>query len=48
VEAARVMFQERHLGSLGFLDSATSDILDDVGRMLGMLPAGFVRERDLT
>jgi hypothetical protein len=40
-EAARVLFQERHLESLGFLDHATEAILREVGRMLGMLLAGF-------
>lgn len=39
--AANIIFAGRGAGKLEFLDRITSDILFDVGRMLGMLYSGF-------
>ena len=36
-DASDVIFKDRHLSSLVYLDDVTIDILSDVGRMLGML-----------
>lgn len=44
-EAARVLFREPRPASLHHLDDMTSVILRDVGRMLGLLLAGFARGR---
>ena len=40
-DAARVIFKETNLSKLDFLDRITGEILFDVGRMLGMLFAGY-------
>lgn len=40
-DAAGIIFDDTHLASLGFLDRITSEILYDVGKMLGMLLSGF-------
>ncbi len=42
-DAARVFFREPDIRSLAYLDAVTTEILEDVGRMLGMLFAGFAR-----
>ena len=40
-DASAVIFRESNASALGYLDNATAEILRDVGRMLGMLFAGF-------
>jgi hypothetical protein len=35
--AAEVLFHDAHLAALGFLDKITSEVLFDVGKMLGMM-----------
>jgi len=40
-DAARVIFRDGSLRALGFLDGITAGILEDVGRMLGMLFQSF-------
>lgn len=40
-DAARVIFRDGSLSALGFLDGITVGILEDVGRMLGMLFRSF-------
>jgi hypothetical protein len=40
-DAGRVFFREPDIRSLAYLDAVTTEILEDVGRMLGMLFAGF-------
>jgi hypothetical protein len=40
-DAATVIFQDKHVSALNFLDRITADILFDVGRMLGTLLNGF-------
>jgi len=45
-EAAEVIFQDAHLPALKFLDKITTEILFDVGRMLGILLNGFVQRKE--
>jgi hypothetical protein len=40
-EAAGVIFRDSNISALEYLDGITAEILKDVGRMLGMLLAGF-------
>ncbi len=44
-DAARVLFKKENLSKLDFLDRITVEILDDVGRMLGMLFREFLPQK---